>query len=322
MVRSARRNFFALFLGLTLTVLLLPSCSLFQRKEHKEEAKTAAPAEAGMTPEAALSGEPPIQTPAQAEEDARENPSEAKVESLPVPETQAETEAHEAEIRPIWGYSGVIGPDMWSKLDPSFNLCKTGKRQSPIDLRWSKPKKGGDIEFNYKSSRPTLIDNGHTLEVRFPAGSIVNVRGKTYELVQMHFHSGSEHNLSGNSLPMEAHFVHKNEKGELAVIGVIVIEGHANALIQQLWEHWPQKKGQEVDIAGLEFNPESLIPHVHTYYAYDGSLTVPPCTEGVSWNVFNTPLEISKEQLLAFREHYSVNNRPIQPLNGRKVTNY
>ncbi len=317
MVRTPR-NIFSLFLGLAATLLILPSCSLFERKSDSDTSQ----ATETVRPEGSISDadmdrgdQPAIQTPDQAAADPA--PGAAPV---PVAATE-DTEHPKSELHQVWGYSGVIGPDVWSKLDPTFKTCSTGKRQSPIDLKWTKPKKGS-IETDYKSGPISLKDTGHTLQVNFKGGNTVNIRGETYELVHADFHSGSEHTISGNSLPMEAHLTHRNAKGQLAVLGVIIIEGKANPAIEALWSRWPSAKGKDVEFADAAFNPQSLLPDIKTHYNYVGSLTTPPCTEGVNWNVFNTPIEISKAQLLAFRKYYPDNSRPVQELNGRKVTNY
>lgn len=279
------------YLFVTLVSIGLISCSMSDRKQES------------LQPEAQLSDSATIETPEQAES-----------------ESQEASTHHDHPM--VWGYSGVIAPPMWHKLDPSFTQCGRGKRQSPIDLKWAQPKEGGDVVLSYQEGPVSLIDNGHTLQINFPAGSSAKIHGTSYELIQAHFHSSSEHTLSGNSLPMEAHFVHKDSKGNLAIIGVILIEGQSHPTIEQLWQMWPEKKFEEVAAGGSEVRPESLIPEIKTHYAYVGSLTTPPCTEGVQWIVLNTPVELSGDQILTFRKHYSSNNRPTQKLNGRKVTNY
>ncbi len=234
---------------------------------------------------------------------------------------QAKDMAHAAgEHASGWSYDGLTGPDHWGELKPDYALCKDGKKQSPVDLKWSKPRKGGTIKLNYKSADGKVVDNGHTVQVNVAPGNKAMIRGQEYELAQFHFHSSSEHTLSGNVMPMEVHFVHKNKKGGLAVIGAFLIAGDSNPEIDKIWNHVPQAKNEEAS-AG-EINLKALLPKKQTYYQYTGSLTTPPCTEGVNWNVMNTPITLSKEQILAFRALYSINNRPVQPLNGRKVSNY
>lgn len=233
----------------------------------------------------------------------------------------AQTSAHAAMgAKDHWSYDGSTGPEHWGELNPENSLCKSGKAQSPVDLKWSKPRKGGAIKLMYKSGPAKVVDNGHTVQVNVEPGNKAMIRGNTYELVQFHFHSSSEHTLSGNVMPMEVHFVHKDQKGDTAVIGAFLIAGNDNPEIDKIWNHVPQAKNEEVDAGTIDL--AALLPSKKTYYHYTGSLTTPPCTEGVSWNVMNTPVTLSKEQILSFRALYSINNRPIQPLNGRKVINY
>lgn len=223
---------------------------------------------------------------------------------------------------PHWSYEGHGGPEHWGTLDPKWVTCSEGKTQSPVDLKWSKSKGDGKIEFSYQGSPLKLIDNGHTLQVNFEPGSKVNLRGQTYELVQMHFHTTSEHTFSGKSYPLELHFVHKNAEGKLAVVGVMFEVGAAHPGIQALWDQWPTEKGAEKVVSGVQVNPQDFLPSRSSHYHYWGSLTTPPCSEGVNWNVLNTPLQISKEQLARFTKTYAHNSRPVQPLFGRKPANF
>lgn len=221
-----------------------------------------------------------------------------------------------------WSYEGITGPDFWASLNENYKTCKEGKSQSPIDLKWKKPISGGNLDFKYKAGNFGVVDNGHTLQVNLPKGNKVNIRGHEYELIQLHFHSSSEHTLSGNQLAMEVHFVHKDKMNNLAVLGAFMIEGAHSSLFQQIVDNVPSQQGIEKMVEGASFNPRLLLPQITTYYHYYGSLTTPPCTEGVNWNVLNTPMTLSKEQIKSFRRFYSNNYRPVQPLNGRKVTNY
>lgn len=223
---------------------------------------------------------------------------------------------------PHWSYSGDTGPGHWGDLDPSYASCKEGKAQSPINLKWSKVKDKSEIKLSYHDSSIKMLDNGHTIQTNFEPGNKAWIHGQEYELLQMHFHTGSEHQFSGKGFPLELHFVHKDPHGKLAVIGVMFKEGEENPLINDLWKNIPHEKNEEVAVSGTKLNPEKLIPEVQTHYHYQGSLTTPPCSEGVSWNVLNTPLEVSKSQIDAFKKLYSKNNRPVQALNGRKPANY
>lgn len=222
-----------------------------------------------------------------------------------------------------WSYTGAKGPSNWKNLKTDYALCGNGKMQSPIDLKWSKPQETTrTIELDYKEVPLSIIDNGHTIQVQFPPGSQAYFGGKRYELVQMHFHTSSEHTLSGNQLPLEAQLVHKNELGQLAILGLFLIEGRFNPFIEKIWSHIPTEKHAERLVPNLLINAKDIIPNRLTYYFYIGSLTTPPCTEGVRWHVLNTPVEISRDQIVAFRKLYKNNARPTQPLYKRNILNY
>lgn len=222
-----------------------------------------------------------------------------------------------------WSYEGETGPDHWGSLESKFATCSDGQTQSPINLKWNKPEEGGKLEFAYKDSNLKVIDNGHTLQFNYEQGSKVSINGEEYDLLQMHFHTPSEHTIANKSFPLEVHFVHKDALGRLAVVGVMFKESKVNdPTIDALWGFVPSEKNKEMEIPDFKLNPMKLIPSKHTFYHYSGSLTTPPCTEGVNWNVLNTPINISKSQIDAFRSLYNMNSRPVQPLNGRKVVNY
>lgn len=221
-----------------------------------------------------------------------------------------------------WTYTGDTGPTHWADLNPAYALCSGGKEQSPINLVWHKPKKkGGEIKFHYQTTPFTIVDNGHTVQVQFQPGNYITLGEDRYDLVSVDFHSSSEHTIAGVAMPMEMDLLHKNERGEIAMLGVVLIQGPKDGAIQVIWDAIPQQKNIESKSA-VALNPIDFIPKSKTHYSYVGSLMTPPCTEGVNWNVFNTPLTLSKDQILAFRKLYSSNNRPVQPLNDRQVVNY
>jgi carbonic anhydrase len=223
----------------------------------------------------------------------------------------------------LWGYEGLIGPAMWGDLDPKFKLCKEGKEQSPIDLIWKRPpQKGNTLQFSYKESPFMIVDNGHTVKLSVGPGSTVKIQGEVYELWQLHFHAPSEHTISGKSYPMEVHLVHKSAQGELAVVALMVAEGMSNMTLEKIWNYMPREKHKRTMVESVKINPIGLFPKPKTHYSYKGSLTTPPCTEGVRWVVFNTPVEFSRGQVDAFEALYKNNNREVQPLNTRAVTNY
>jgi carbonic anhydrase len=228
----------------------------------------------------------------------------------------------ELKKTPHWSYDGLFGPDLWGNLDPSFKTCKEGAEQSPIDLIWKKPlTSDGNLQFKFTEEDLVAKDTGHSAQVVFSGKQMTNIRGQIYSLLQIHFHSPSEHTISGKHYPIEAHFVHKDPTGQLAVLGVMFKEGAENPALSHVLAHIPSDKSK-TNKTLVKINPSQFLPTILTYYNYKGSLTTPPCSEGVNWNIFNTPITASKEQIMKLQSFYNNNNRPIQPLNGRKVVNY
>jgi len=217
-----------------------------------------------------------------------------------------------------WGYKGEIGPDRWGDLSPEYKLCKIGKAQSPIDIRETKKAKLPEIEFHYADTRLNVVNNGHTIQVNYEPGSYIVYEGKKCELLQFHFHTPSEHLFNGKAFPMEVHLVHKCEDDGLLVIGVMMDEGKAHDLIAKIWEVMPSEEG-EVTRDDVKINAMDLLPESRGYYTYPGSLTTPPCTEGVKWIMMKEKIEVSKDQIDRFRSFYDMNARPVQPLNDRVV---
>jgi carbonic anhydrase len=220
-----------------------------------------------------------------------------------------------------WTYSGHDGPSHWGQLDSDYRLCARGKTQSPIDIRTkdAQPAALPRLVFNYRPSALHIVDNGHTTQVNVDPGSALLVGGKRYELVQFHFHHPSEEEINGRRFAMVAHLVHKDADGQLAVVAVPLRAGKVNALLTELWRNLPAKGNEEPKTTDLQINAGDLIPADHHYYAYSGSLTTPPCSEGVRWMVLKTPAEISADELKTFAARYPNNARPVQLLNGRHV---
>jgi carbonic anhydrase len=227
-----------------------------------------------------------------------------------------------AQWKTHWGYEGADGPEHWGDLDPAYALCKTGKEQSPIDIRNAKKVELPAIRFEYKSGPLTIINNGYTaVRVNYASGNgnFLIVGEKRYELTQFHFHHPSEEFIHGKPYDMVIHLMHAAGDGSVAAVAVLLKAGSANATIQQLWEYMPKTEGKEKQIAGVEVNPAGLLPHDTAYFTYMGSLTAPPCSEGVTWFVLKTPVDISAEEISAFAKLYPHDVRPLQPLNGRVV---
>lgn len=215
-----------------------------------------------------------------------------------------------------WGYSGKTGPDHWGSLADEFSLCNSGQRQSPIDLDATLGPTTVSMSFHYRPSPLKVINNGHTIQVNYAPGSYAELDGKRYELAQFHFHSPSEHTVKGEHIDMEAHLVHRDAAGKLAVVGVFLQQGRELGGLQGLWKNLPKHAGEKT-VEGVSVNASALLPPDRKLYGYSGSLTTPPCSEGVSWFVIAEPLEVSAQQLRAFQKIISANARPVQPLNGR-----
>jgi carbonic anhydrase len=227
-----------------------------------------------------------------------------------------------AQWKTPWSYEGARGPEHWGDLDPDYSACKDGKAQSPIDIRTTVKAELPAIRFEYKSGPLKIINNGYTaVRVNYAPGNgnFLIVGDKRYELTQFHFHRPSEEYVHGKPYDMVIHLMHASSDGEVAAVAVPLKIGRANAVIQQLWKYMPQTTGKEQEIAGVEVNPSGLLPHDTSYYTYMGSQTAPPCTEGVTWFVLKTPMEISVEEISAFVKLYPRDVRPPQPLNGRVV---
>jgi len=218
-----------------------------------------------------------------------------------------------------WSYSGHSGPAEWTALDPTFATCGLGKSQSPIDIRGATAADLPAIEFNYKSSPLDVVDNRHTIQLNFAPGSSIDVGGARYELVQIHFHRPSEGKVDGNSFVMEAHLVHRNVDGKLAVVAILLDTGGASGFIDTVWKNLPAEKEKEVLVKSVAIDATNLLPENKGYYTFQGSLTTPPCGEQVTWLVLKTPVKISDAEVAAFAKIYPMNARPTQPLNGREI---
>ncbi len=218
-----------------------------------------------------------------------------------------------------WTYSGSHGPSHWGDLEADFATCKIGKRQSPINITAAKKDATlAPIQFDYKPSPLKIINNGHTIRINYAPGSSITVNGKTFPLTQFHFHKPSEEEIAGKKYDMVIHLVHERPDGAAAV-AILVKSGAENPAIQKLWANLPKKEGKETEIEGVAVDAADLLPADRNYYTFDGSLTTPPCGEGVEWFVLTTPVEMSTAQIAAFAKIYPMNARPIEPRNGREI---
>ena len=237
-----------------------------------------------------------------------------------VAELEAELEKQHAaaaggkDHTPHWGYEGDVGPAHWGD---NFPTCGSGTQQSPVDIKGPFEKAAQEIVLNYRPVTLRLLNNGHTIQVNAQGAGSMSVGGVSYELLQFHFHRPSEETVNGKHSAMVVHFVHKSADGKLAVIGLLLNEGSDNAVLKTIWSKAPPKEGPEAVFEAATISPAALLPKSLNFYSYSGSLTTPPCTEGVTFFILRAPGQIPREQVEAFP--FKLNARPVQPLNGRKI---
>lgn len=227
---------------------------------------------------------------------------------------------------PHWSYAGNTDPSHWSAMDPKFLACGNGKAQSPIDLesRDAKSGKAGEFHIDYEKGAVALVNNGHTVQANVSdAKDTVVFEGDTYRLAQFHFHAPSEHTMDGAHFPLEIHFVNEDGRKRIAVVGVMVKLGEPNPSLASVLKNLPasESEGKASATAPVNVDLASVLPHDHRAYVYTGSLTTPPCTEGVQWIVMTQPIQMSKDQIAAFTRIFPDNHRPLQKVNGREVDN-
>ena len=226
--------------------------------------------------------------------------------------------AHAPQHASHWSYEGATGPEHWGSLAPEYALCATGRNQSPIDIAGTTSADLPNPVFQYAPTPVEIVNNGHTIQVNYAAGSHLEVDSVRFELAQFHFHAPSEHAIAGKRAAAEMHVVHKAADGALAVVGVLLEEGEHNARFAPVWDNLPGKPGAAQRFAAT-IDADDLLPADPRTYRYSGSLTTPPGTEGVRWHLMVEPVRLSKAQIAAFTRVYSGNNRPIQARNGRYV---
>ena len=218
-----------------------------------------------------------------------------------------------------WTYEGEEGPAHWGELDPAYEMCGKGKSQSPINISSPREQDLANILFHYQPSEVNILNNGHTVQVNYDAGSYIELDGVRYDVVQFHYHAPSEHEVDGKVFAAELHIVHKSADGKLAVIGLLLQEGSPNAALDPFIDNLPAEKSDVKDM-GIKLNVMDFLPDIQTTYRYSGSLTTPPCSEGVSWLVMTTPVALASAQLSKLEGLFEANNRPVQPLNDRLPT--
>jgi len=220
---------------------------------------------------------------------------------------------------PHWGYTGHEGPDAWGSLSPKYKECSEGKNQSPINVVHSMEANLEPLTLDYKSGSMDIVNNGHTVQVDLSAGNTLTIDGTVFELKQFHFHTPSENEIEGKVYPLEAHFVHLDKDGNIAVLALMFEEGEENKALAKEWAHMPKNAGDKIELK-LDGIAKAMLPENLEYYRFNGSLTTPPCTEGVRWFVLKTSVTVSKAQVEQFAAVvHQHNNRPIQPLNARMI---
>ncbi|AMO24047.1 carbonic anhydrase [Ramlibacter tataouinensis] len=218
-----------------------------------------------------------------------------------------------------WGYAGEAGPQNWAKLDAKNAMCALGRNQSPIDLGGFVEADLKPLKLDYKAGMAAIVNNGHTVQIEYAPGSTIRLGARSFELQQVHFHAPSENTIAGKHFPLEAHLVHADKEGNQAVVAVLFREGAANAMLAKLWEKMPAKAGEKEELTA-RFSATQLLPDNRDYYRFNGSLTTPPCSEGVSWLVMKNHPTVSKAQVEQFSKALGfANNRPVQPVHAREV---
>ncbi|MDR3413417.1 MAG: carbonic anhydrase family protein [Formivibrio sp.] len=233
-----------------------------------------------------------------------------------IPATQASsTDKKEQQ----WSYHGESGPAHWAELDPAFASCSYGRQQSPINIDNAYMQSQGKLQIKYQPTKLSVLNDGHTIQLPVEPGNFIEIGQDRYQLLQLNFHSPSEEAISGKHFAMDIHLVHRNDAGQLAVLTVLIGQGlKDHPLFNILWQSLPEaNESRTFDMK--TFNPADILPTNLDYWTYIGSLTTPPCTEGVRWMVLKNPIQLSKRQIARFQHFYSMNARPIQPLNSRAI---
>ncbi len=220
-----------------------------------------------------------------------------------------------------WGYSGAVAPANWGSLSSEFSQCSLGKEQSPVDIADAAEGEPAEIAFNYADDGERLVNTGLSVRLEHAGESRMRLGEREFTLLQTHSHNPSEHTVDGQSFPLEVHLVHQGAAGELAVVSVLFRLGAPNPAIQSMIDAAPQEGGSDTQLSA-PMTSAGFLPADISYYTYMGSLTTPPCTEGVEWIVMTETLEVSKEQVdqLSALTGSAPINRPVQPLGDRSIT--
>jgi len=221
-----------------------------------------------------------------------------------------------------WGYTGDTAPKHWANLSPDNALCN-GKNQSPVNISPNEARNSikRGLKFNYGRLDPIIMTNtGKQLRIDVAAGAGINIDGLDFALKHLSFHIPSEHTYNNKHFPMEIQFAHQSKDGQLAIVSLVVATGKSSRTLRKLQQQLPMNAGESKPLAAnalRNFEKKKKVTH---YYRYSGSLTSPPCNEGVRWFIMNQPLKISKVHLQQFRQAIKQdNNRPVQALNARVI---
>jgi carbonic anhydrase len=228
----------------------------------------------------------------------------------------SDTPGHGSAAAAHWSYEGEGGPEKWGELQSDFKVCQLGLEQTPIDLGSGIKGDPDSVEYDYKRLALRIVNNGHTIQVNADPGSACVIGGTRYELLQFHLHHPSEHLLAGRGFDLECHFVHKSSAGALAVTGVFIRPGAENIALRAFFDSMPATEGPELRVDNT-IDVAAVLPKNGGYFRYMGSLTTPPCSEGLTWTVHKEPIEASVDQIRKFAALFPKNARPIQMRNRR-----
>jgi carbonic anhydrase len=220
-----------------------------------------------------------------------------------------------------WDYSGKRGPLEWGKLDPAYRACSNGHAQSPIDIRGAHLNKAlQPLQFDYVAGQATLENDGRIISVHVDPGSYMTAGGVRYQLERLEFHHPSEEAVKGRLTDLEVYLIHKSSDGKVAIVALRfnVDAGSPNAVLAALWPHLPKTAGAKEKTAD-EVSTAGLLPADRGYWTYTGSLTTPPCTEGVQWFVIEQEQTVSRDQLRLYAAIFRMNSRPLQDTHGRHI---
>lgn len=216
-----------------------------------------------------------------------------------------------------WTYDGDTGPDHWAQLGGAAAQCGNGIRQSPVDIPGNPKPQRGHVVLNYNSVMATIQNTGKTIRIAPENAGAIEIDGTAYDLKYIEFHSPSEHTINGHRSTMESQFVHEDAKGNRVIVAVLYDVGVADPMLGSLWTYLPTDPGQPIPLQDLLINAQDLMPTIQDFYVYSGSLTTPPCSEGVTWMVYSAPMSISAEQADAFERLIGPNARPLQQPHDR-----